>query len=342
MPPQRIADCSSTERFVKGNQGSAGTCECIDSAERVNGECVCGEGTHSVWNATARDGRGGGARGARLHARASVASQRLRRLASSCPDQTIPLSDFCAVLCKLCKPELGHFCKKGVLAPLPGYWNSCPNSEDVQPCPNRQACLGRDPFMGENRTGACYPKCTLGHCGVALIVRNRSDLTRGFSCPRPVRPADALITWQLDYSIDDLLAWCYGGPPTAMTALLPGDQARDIYIQWLCLNGYRGPLCGVCENGYGRTRCTVRLKDTPTSVAIVTEVAGYLGRWSVDGLCSPQLYRLLTCQKCFKRGTNTLYYWCAAANRPQPICFMAQSAHRFFYAVRLRSTVLSF
>lgn len=34
-----------------------------------------------------------------------------------------------AVSCKVCLPEAGQTCERGLLAPAPGFWNSCPNSE---------------------------------------------------------------------------------------------------------------------------------------------------------------------------------------------------------------------
>lgn len=58
----------------------------------------------------------------------------LERVASECRMMRLPSVWWFpppAAQCKVCKPELGHFCDHGVLAPAPGYWHSCPNSEGV-------------------------------------------------------------------------------------------------------------------------------------------------------------------------------------------------------------------
>lgn len=47
------------------------------------------------------------------------------------------------VVCRPCRTTT-HFCARGVLAPLPGFWHSMPNSEDVQACPNVKACSPGD------------------------------------------------------------------------------------------------------------------------------------------------------------------------------------------------------
>lgn len=96
------------------------------------------------------------------------------------------------IQCRICRPELGQICQRGLLIPAPGYWHSCPNSEggewaplgdsgpvdlapvagislslfeqhshpqrtllaDVQACPNALACAGRGRAAGDNRTRA--------------------------------------------------------------------------------------------------------------------------------------------------------------------------------------------
>lgn len=34
--------------------------------------------------------------------------------------------------CKQCQAENGEFCSRGILLPMPGFWNSYPNAPDIQ------------------------------------------------------------------------------------------------------------------------------------------------------------------------------------------------------------------
>lgn len=136
-----ISGCSLTEFFDPGSQ----TCVCITNSQRNNdGVCTCSEGTHITANGTHR---------AYPHfISLLVLSEEIRDSTSQCvsdshSSRTLPSV---AVLCTVCQSQLGQFCRNGLLAPLPGFWHSFPNSGDVQPCPNVVACASG----GDNRTCA--------------------------------------------------------------------------------------------------------------------------------------------------------------------------------------------
>lgn len=196
--------------------------------------------------------------------------------------------------CELCKTDGSTTCVDGYLVPSAGFWHSSPGSSDVQQCPFLQACI----FA--NRTGQLLEITSEVAGGVAPSLTDGGNSTASAAAlrrgrwllqvpspavpPPPGAPAGPPAGTPSSRTPPVPAAppqppggfAGFGLPPAFNSSLMDllAEEDLERYRDSQCAEGFRGPLCTLCADGYGRLRalecskCPERWKNNGYYAAI--------------------------------------------------------------------------